>query len=230
MFTKLKQAPVSVLLVGCALLAFVVPGANEVLQLDFARVAEGELWRIVTGHWTHFGASHLVWDLLMFVILAIACEVKAGKWFGPAVGLMTVFCSAAVAITCSHITIFRGLSGLDTGLFTWFVASQVGASALRKDCTSGVLYFAMLVGLLGKLAFEAITGGTLFVEEGDFQPLVQVHIAGAIAGLIYSVTPTIYRWSSSWASHLWVSQWLARLVAVRSRVVTFFGGSRSVHW
>lgn len=187
MLAILERAPVSGLLALIALLAFVVPGANALLELNFARVAEGQHWRIVTGHWTHFGASHLFWDLLMFAILAFACEAKVGKWFGPAVGFMALFCSAAVVITCSDITVYRGLSGLDTGLFTWFVAGQLTQSLRRKDWSISMLYFLVLLGLVGKLVFEACTGETLFVAAGDFRPLVEVHLAGAIVGLAYGV-------------------------------------------
>lgn len=194
MLAILERAPVSSLLALVALLTFVVPGANALFELDFARVAEGQHWRVITGHWTHFGASHLFWDLLMFAILAFACEAKVGKWFGPAVGFMAVFCSAAVVITCSDIAVYRGLSGLDTGLFTWFAAGQLTHSLRRKDWSISTLYFVVLLGLVGKLAFEAFTGETLFVAAGDFRPLVEVHLAGAIVGLAYGVFFTAGRW------------------------------------
>ena len=225
MLAHLKQTPVSLLLAGFAILAFVIPGADELLQLDFNRAAEGEWWRIITGHWTHFGASHLFWDLLMFVILAIACEVNAGKWFGPAIGLMAVLCSTAVALTCEQITVYRGLSGLDTGLFTWFVAGQLGRSLVSKEWSGGAVYAAMLVALLGKLGFETSTGDTLFVADGAFQPLVQVHIAGATVGLIYSVS-----YPASRVAFLGESQWRTWAATFRSRLTTFFGGTGSVHW
>lgn len=198
MFSKIKQYPLSLLFAGFALAIYAIPGASDLLQLDFARTADGEVWRIVTGHWTHFGASHLFWDLLMFVILAIACESKSGWWFAPAIGLMAVSASAVVAVTCEDVLVYRGLSGLDTGLFTWFVAGQMGQSLRKKQWSSGWLYAAMLAALLGKLAFEAATGGTLFVAEGEFRPLVEVHIAGAIVGLLYSVVPTLLNLSGNW--------------------------------
>ena len=188
MFSPLKQMPfkhipVTIAVASVAVVAFMVPGVTDYLQLDMEQAFGGEFWRIITGHVTHYGSSHLFWDLLMFVVLGAVCERRCGVLYGPALAMMAVVISASIAIGCPQIGVYRGLSGLDTGLFAWFVADQAVQAVRRREWGSAGIWLAMGGGLLCKLGFEWATGATLFVDSDGFVPLVQSHLAGLIAGV-----------------------------------------------
>ena len=51
-----------------------VPGADAALQYSRAALAQGEIWRTVTGHWTHWSFELLFWDVAAFIGLGIVCE------------------------------------------------------------------------------------------------------------------------------------------------------------
>ncbi len=176
--------PVTVLIASLAIVAWLCPAVTALLELDFAAVAGGQWWRLLGGHVTHFGAEHLFWDLLMFVVLGAACERKHPRAFGIALGGLMLGTSIAIGVWCPAISSYRGLSGLDTALFVWFLADQIVASAQRTRWKAAMLWATPLVGLVAKLVFEAATGQTLFVDSAAFQPLVEAHLAGVVGGLV----------------------------------------------
>lgn len=182
----IRNAPLTILLSLIAVIVSFVPSLTSLLQLDFSAVGEGQWWRIWTGHLTHYDGDHLFWDLLMFATLGIACEWKRGWKFLLAIVLMMPLISFTIAICCS-VPIYRGLSGVDTGLFVWFVIDQARQNLQRKDPATAVIWLLPLTGLLGKLVFEAATGQTLFVDSTNFRPLVESHLAGALGGLLFAI-------------------------------------------
>lgn len=183
---SLKSVPVTtILLTLAALIIAGVPGIRPLLHLDWAAVARGELWRLWSGHLVHWTTDHLLWDVLAFAVLGTLCESESRLRYllTIAIGLPTI--SLGLAALCPEVSIYRGLSGLDTGLFVWLVASQLRHSCVGKQRGVTVLWGGLLVGLIGKLIFEASTGSCLFVTTSadSFQPLVESHLLGAAVGL-----------------------------------------------
>ena len=41
------------------------------LQYDRTAILQGEIWRLITGHWTHFPGDHLLWCVLVFAVMGI---------------------------------------------------------------------------------------------------------------------------------------------------------------
>ena len=73
----------SLALAVAAVLAFVVAGAGEWLQLDRGGLEDGQVWRLFTGHFAHWSADHLWWDLAAFVVLAGFVESRSrGRMLG----------------------------------------------------------------------------------------------------------------------------------------------------
>ncbi len=184
MFALLKSLPVTTAMIACALLAHLLPSGNAWLELDFAAVGEGQWWRLWTGHLTHFGGEHLFWDLLMFGILGAACENQQPRRFLLAMPLLIAGISATIWLTCPDILTYRGLSGIDTGLFVWFVSDRGLAAWQTRDRGATLCWLGLGGSLIGKLVFEALTGNTLFVDSTAFRPLVEAHLGGAVLGLL----------------------------------------------
>jgi rhomboid family GlyGly-CTERM serine protease len=192
--------PVTITVSLLALLIHFVPALNEFFQLDFDAVAGGQVWRIWTGHLSHFDSQHLFWDLLMFIGLSGACEKCAPRQIAAAVLLMGGAISMTVRLFCPEVAFYRGLSGIDTGLFVWFAGMQLFDALDQRDATGGLLWAAPFLALIGKLVYEAATGQTLFVDSDGFAPLVEAHLAGVAIGMLIclygrsvSVTDVRYR-------------------------------------
>ncbi len=151
--------------------------------LEYRREAlfDLELWRLVTGHWTHGSVEHLVWDVLAFAGLGSGlCALS------PRVFRRTVFGSVAAISACLFLLgpqweVYRGLSGVDTGLL-------VALAALLSRESSGkqrwILPLAMLL-VVGKIGMEAVTGAALFAADIPGYAVVPLaHGVGALVGLL----------------------------------------------
>ena len=61
---------VSLLLALSALAVALIPTLAGRLQYERPALAAGELWRLLTCHFTHWSAEHLAWDALVFLAYA----------------------------------------------------------------------------------------------------------------------------------------------------------------
>ena len=180
----LRTYRVTILVSALAAVACVSPRLSQWLELDFLLVAQGQWWRIWTGHLTHYGANHLLWDLLMFAALGGACERQHPRRFALALLVMMAGVAGLIGLQCDDVLVYRGLSGIDTGLFVWLVADQCRRCWHDRDQLAALVWMSAAVGLILKLVYEAATGQTLFVDASTFTPLVEAHLAGAAFGLL----------------------------------------------
>jgi rhomboid family GlyGly-CTERM serine protease len=159
------------------------PGIAARLEYDRAQIAAGELWRAVTGHWMHWSLDHLLWDVGMLVLTAALCwRLGRGRTLA-ALGASAVAIPAALWFLSPDLERYRGLSGLDAALFV-----LLAAGLLRRELAAGrrrsvPLLAGLLLGFAGKVAYEAVTGATLFVDPGaDFVPVPLAHLVGGVCG------------------------------------------------
>jgi rhomboid family GlyGly-CTERM serine protease len=177
---------VTTIISAIAILAYVFPSLAVGLQLDFESVAAGQWWRLFSGHLTHYGSQHLFWDLLMFVVLGVACERQHPRLFGVSLIVMALGISATVTFVCKDVSGYRGLSGIDTGLFVWFIGDQIRQSLADRDRMIASFWTATGTLLVGKLLFEFVTGNVLFVDADGFEPLIESHLVGAAFGALFA--------------------------------------------
>jgi rhomboid family GlyGly-CTERM serine protease len=156
-------------------------------QFDRRAIAAGEVWRLVTGHWTHWSLDHLLWDLAAFTGLAVACELAPGcgrKRMLGAVGLAAVAIPAVLWVALPRLATYRGLSGIDSALFV-----LLAVTVLREDlaaCRRGWAWIGLLAlaAFLAKCGYEAATGRALFAAASGFVPVPLAHLIGGLSGLI----------------------------------------------
>jgi rhomboid family GlyGly-CTERM serine protease len=175
----LKKFPWTTVALGLFTLA--ITGMHLEQRLELTAMI-GEPWRLWTGHFTHWNSDHLFWDLLVFMGLGAFCETRDRRALLALVTLGIVAMSIPLlAVTESY----RGLSGLDSGLFA-LAGCLLAETAVREG--NGRMLVCLLLaaaGFVGKSLFEATTGTTLFVNSrsAGFQPLVSAHLIGACAGV-----------------------------------------------
>ncbi|MCP4663805.1 MAG: rhombosortase [bacterium] len=176
----------SLLLSTPAVVIYLGPALGEWLAYDRAAIAAGQLWRLITGHWTHWSADQLGWDLLIFALLGIFWERTGQRrlFLVCAVGSALII-SLTVWFFLPEIGFYRGLSGIDCALVT-----AVAVQSLQRSVKSGqrglsLALTAVLVGYFLKILYEFTTGSTLFVssENSTFTALPLTHLVGGIIGL-----------------------------------------------
>lgn len=159
------------------------------LSLQYQRqdIAQGQVWRLLTGHWVHLGTVHFLLNLFGLLILWQIAGDWLNTWEKLAVlfGAMLVI-SLGLYFFYPQVAWYRGLSGALHGL--WCAAALLG---LRRDKR---LAGALLALLIIKLGWEQVVGPAPFNEAlGSGPVLLQAHWLGALGGLLMAIFLFIFR-------------------------------------
>ncbi len=189
-----RRIPCASLLFGAlAVVVYSFPALAEALQYDRTAVLRGELWRITTCHWTHWSLDHLLWDLAVFVGLGAACEQMNRSRYLICLAATTILIPLVVLVFLPDIETYRGLSGLDSALFSLLVIPN-----LDKRLSLGL---GFLAAFLLKTAYEAATGATVFVSSPtDIASVPLAHAVGALMGILLSWWTPRTSATTPWAS------------------------------
>ena len=152
--------------------------ARMALRFDRIWILEGETWRLISGHLTHLGWSHLALNgagmaLVWFLV---------GERFDT-LGWWIIICTSVVAINLGlwlltpHLIWYVGLSGLLHGLLAAGIVAR-----LRPPDGETLLLAALL---LAKLAWEQFGGSIPGSELASGGPVVvDAHLYGAAGGVL----------------------------------------------
>jgi len=166
------------LLIIAALLAATGDTGREWLRFDRGPIADGELWRLVTGHLVHLGLTHLLLNAAGLVLVWIL----VGRAF-QSVGWLAVIAGSIAAIDIGLWTFspalewYVGLSGLLHGMLA------AGIVASWQDRSVEALILGVIIA--GKLAYEQLLGplpGSEGTSGGTV--IVDAHLYGVIGGVI----------------------------------------------
>jgi len=153
-------------------------------MLTVESLASGSIHTLWTGHLLHFTAEHFIWDALMFVCFASLLwreeRWRLWGWLLLAAPLISIL----VFRLDTGIFEYRGLSALDTMLFTRYCLGI----CVRSQGWDRVLFGFLPLGCLGaKILYELSTGSTLFVSDLGLGvvPLPSAHFAGMLIGLVW---------------------------------------------
>ena len=189
--TTLSRIPcTSLLLTATALVIYALPGAATTLQYDRTAIAAGELWRILSGHWTHHSASHLFWNVLAFLLLAALCERLNRFSFYACLTSSAILIPVALWVTAPQLLTYRGLSGIDSALFALLLATLLKEEIPRRRLLPLASLCMLSLIFITKICYEAATAQTIFVDSqgSQFVPVPLAHIMGAIIGTLFSAT------------------------------------------
>jgi len=169
-------------------LVYLTPGLSRALEFDRALVVRGEIWRVATSHWTHWSGEHLFWDLLAFCALlplALRISRRHTAWLLAAA---TVAIPTGVLLLQREFVTYRGLSGLDSALWVYVALAWFRRALRSRDRLGAVLVGAVLAGFIGKVTFEFVTGGALFVKSmgPNVAAVPLAHVIGAALAIAMS--------------------------------------------
>jgi len=179
-----RSSTATIALTALTLVIALWPEANDTLQFERTAIAAGQWWRIATGHFTHWSNEHLAWDLLVFFGLGCLCERPNRQRFLAAIIASILLIPLAICLITPNLDTYRGLSGLDTALFALLSVTTLRTAARERNWPLSVVIAGLLVGFVGKTAFELLVGGSVFVDAsgGGFQPVPLAHVIGAVIG------------------------------------------------
>lgn len=170
-------------------LLFCIPVSAELLQFERSAVMAGQWWRLGSSHWVHWTANHLFWDVLTFSVLFFrAAQISWKRLFVLMVVAGLLIPGLIFWFHPEYIT-YRGLSGLDSALFS-FVVLSLALKAKDSGERYSVWGLGALFGLfVAKVAYEYASGETLFVQSmGPGVVAVPLaHLVGGVLGALVAL-------------------------------------------
>jgi rhomboid family GlyGly-CTERM serine protease len=155
------------------------------LQYDRAAIASGEVWRLLTGHFVHWSWEHLFWDALVFLGVGFFIARESISRFVFVTITSSLLISGAVWFFLPEMQLYRGLSGIDSALFTCFMTMLWQRARCDGDTTMAWLSIAGIVlFLLKSSVYELATGQTIFVSfEENIVSVPLAHLIGGAWGV-----------------------------------------------
>ena len=165
------------LLAACVVLALPELGGDagrQALSYDRSALAEGQWWRVLTGHFAHLDAQHTLVNIFGLVLMwaLFVRDYSPLRW-------ATIYLTAALAISAGlwflrpDIHWYVGASGVLHGV----MAAGTLAHLRRRDLDAWIL----ATFLVAKLGYEQFAGAMPFQDAG--QTVVAAHLYGAISAL-----------------------------------------------
>lgn len=178
-----------------ALLFSIFPSFLNAAQFDRgAIVGNGEVQRLLTGHFCHWGWSHLFWDLTVFIAAGIMVLRTSKLVFWLDLVLTSCFSSCFLLFFRPEINVYRGLSGIDCALvMSSAVFLFMDANVNWKHRCVGLL---VIMAIIGKSLWESIGHSAIFAD-GDFLLTPSTHLIGFTIGaalvLVVERKPSAFR-------------------------------------
>ena len=181
---------VTLFMVVAAVVVFMAPALHPALVYDRSAILGGQLWRLGTGPWVHFSASHFLYDTLVLGIAGWMIERRAYPNFGWLCAVTPVVTGLAMLAVEPRLEICGGLSGLATAAVVFLALHGLEESgAWRWICSSA------LIATIGKIVMEITSGRFVFVQPDDasFLPVPSVHIMGALTAFAVVIWNKVHK-------------------------------------
>jgi rhomboid family GlyGly-CTERM serine protease len=189
----MRRAPcLTLALAGFACLVHASPALTAALEFNRAALNEGgQLWRLVTAHFTHFGVNHLAWDVAALLILGSMAERDDRRRVASTLTTAAIAIGVGVWAWQPQFGSYRGLSGLDSALFGLVCGKLIADGRRARHGFSIALGALALTGFALKCGAELAGGATIFAAGAtdDYAPVPLAHLIGLAVGLAGSLNP-----------------------------------------
>jgi len=147
----------------------------------YQSISQGELWRLITGHFFHTNGYHLLLNLSALILLwALHGQFYTIKNYSLLFITSVLVCSAGLYFFSPDIRQYVGLSGVLHGIFVFGALMDI-----RQHDKTGYLLFA---GVWLKIAHEQFYGASEDVSTLiNASVAIDAHLWGAVGGVIFSI-------------------------------------------
>lgn len=167
-------------------------GIAETLQYDRQAIFDGQFWRLVTGNLVHWSREHVALDVGAFLLIGLLYERSLRRSLPIVCLVVSLAIGLTLLIFLPQLGIYRGLSGVDSGLFAAALAVEfaLARNEPRRWCwllPAGAIFSV-------KIAYECATGHLFFGTSalGELgMPVPLAHATGALIATIWRAA--IYR-------------------------------------
>jgi rhomboid family GlyGly-CTERM serine protease len=155
------------------------PDWRELLIYRRSAVAQGELWRLWTGHLVHFGWPHFLADGGLLLIMGWTLGREPAGARHQVLLFMPLFVSAVIFWFDPGMERYGGLSALDLGLLL-----MLAIRGWQRNWTDW-FWPAVLLIYAGEIIFEILRGGQGGGMITFDDPTVRVATSAHLAATVY---------------------------------------------
>ncbi len=165
-----------------AVLFYLIPGSLKLFEYNKLAIGNGQIWRLITCHFTHFTTSHFFWDLITFFCLALFCELQGFRRFISTTIISAILISVSLWFLDPTLMYYRGLSGLCSALYILF--ALIYLSNAKENLGGQTIAYMFILFFIVKTLYEISITSTVFVSTlgAGVVPIPLSHLVGALAG------------------------------------------------
>ena len=182
---RLPRFTLGITTLAIALYALFGP-APELWVFDRVAIAQGEWWRLVSGHLVHSDFEHAFWDILAFALIGALVEQSGSGRTRAAAAISLLMVDAWLWWGAGYLRWYCGLSGIINTLLVLLIDQL-----WREEKSVWVALGAAGYGI--KLLVEAVTGNALLTATA-WPSVVSVHLVGVAVAVVF----LIFRGSGNW--------------------------------
>ena len=178
MTDMLQRLQVHKLWLALIALCFLLQFMQNSAAFDRSLIEHGEVWRFLSGHFTHLNWSHFGLNMAgVFMVMVFFANYQSNVYWLGAIVFIVLLISVGLMLDM-QLNRYVGFSGVLHGLFI------IGARfEIRRYKLSGVV---LLVLIVAKLIWEQLYGAMPGSEEmTGGRVAVNAHLYGALAGGLY---------------------------------------------
>ena len=174
---KNKQIPIlTISLLAILICLHWLVADKTALYFSAAGIVDGEIWRIISGHFMHADLKHLLWNCLGLAVLGTLLEHRSRTVLLATLGTGIIFVSALLLTPFAQLEYYCGLSGvLNTLLLV--------ALWLEWKSTRSRLIILIACGCIAKVLIE-VSQGVSIMTHISWPPYAWSHVAGLVGGLL----------------------------------------------
>lgn len=146
------------------------------LYFSAAGIFDGEIWRIVSGHFMHADLQHLLWNCLGLAVLGTLIEYRSRAVLIAALGSGIIFVSVLLLTPLTQLNYYCGLSGVLNALL-------LVALWLEWTSTQSRSIILIAFACIAKVLVE-VSQGVSIMTNISWPPYAWSHVAGMAGGLL----------------------------------------------
>jgi len=170
----------TLLLTTLALAGYLILGAApEAWVFDRTAIGQGEVWRLITGHWVHSDFEHALWDIGALGLLGVLFEQRLQWRLLLALAIGTLSVNVWLWWGEADLHDYCGLSGILNSLLA------VGLVQLWRDLRHPMVWLIGL-GAIAKILLE-ISSEQALLTQTAWPSVPEVHAVGFLSGLVLAM-------------------------------------------
>ena len=170
--------PAIAVIIIAVVLALSGDTGREWLRFDRQAIANGDFWRLISGHFVHLSPAHLALNIagLLLIWHLIGSSLTWRHWLLVCIAAL-IGMNAGFWWLQPHLESYVGLSGLLHGVLAAGIVSAAGSKQLE--------IWILGAALIAKLTYEQLLGPLPGSEEtSGGTVIVAAHAYGAISGAV----------------------------------------------